>query len=93
MGHGKDQHVVPHGEDWAVKGLGNSKATVVTSTKQEAIDKARESLKTKTLNCLSIIKMEKSVREIPTDMIPANQKVNIHQKVVLSNDLFYLIFE
>jgi len=39
---GKNQHVVPHPEGWAVKGEGNSKATVVTSTQQEAVDAARE---------------------------------------------------
>lgn len=36
-----DQHVVPNGDDWAVKGAGNSKATKITSTKQEAINAAR----------------------------------------------------
>ena len=38
---GKDQHVVPHDKDWAVKGDGNSRATVVVDTQQEAIDIAR----------------------------------------------------
>lgn len=38
---GKNQHVVPHDNGWAVKGEHNSKATVVTSTKQEAIHIAR----------------------------------------------------
>jgi hypothetical protein len=33
---GKNQHVTPHGKDWQVKGAGNQKATVVTSTKAEA---------------------------------------------------------
>jgi hypothetical protein len=37
----KNQHVVPHGDDWAVKGAGNSKATSVHSTQQEAIDRGR----------------------------------------------------
>lgn len=39
---GKNQHVVPHLEGWAVKGEGNSKATIVTTTQQEAINAARE---------------------------------------------------
>lgn len=34
---GKNQHVVPHGKDWAVKGAGNEKATKVTNTQQQAI--------------------------------------------------------
>jgi len=37
----KNQHVVPHGDDWAVKGAGNSRATSVHSTQQEAIDRGR----------------------------------------------------
>ncbi|MEK4853867.1 DUF2188 domain-containing protein [Paenibacillus sp. FSL H7-0756] len=36
-----NQHVVPHEDGWAVKGEGNSKATVVTRTKQEAVDAGR----------------------------------------------------
>lgn len=38
----KNQHVVPHGDDWAVKGAGNSKATKVVGTQAEAIELARE---------------------------------------------------
>ena len=37
-----NQHVVPHGTGWAVKGEGNSRATAITNTKREAIDRARE---------------------------------------------------
>lgn len=38
-----NQHVTPHPDGgWQVKGAGNSKATVITDTKQQAIDKARE---------------------------------------------------
>lgn len=38
---GKNQHVVPHGDDWAVRGAGNSRPTAVYPTQQEAIDRAR----------------------------------------------------
>jgi hypothetical protein len=38
---GKDQHVVPHGNEWAIKGAGNSKYTLITSTQSEAIEIAR----------------------------------------------------
>lgn len=39
---GKNQHVTPHPQGgWQVKGAGNSKATVRTSTQKEAIDIAR----------------------------------------------------
>ena len=37
-----NQHVVPHGNQWAVKGAGNSKATSLHPTQAEAIDVARE---------------------------------------------------
>lgn len=33
----KNQHVVKHADGWAVKGAGNSKATKVVNTQQEAI--------------------------------------------------------
>lgn len=39
---GKNQHVVPHPDGWAVKGEGNSKPTRVTSTQAEAIQIAQE---------------------------------------------------
>ena len=39
---GKNQHVTPHpAGGWQVKGEGNSKETVRTSTQKEAIDRAR----------------------------------------------------
>jgi hypothetical protein len=37
-----NQHVVKHPKGWAVKGAGNSKATVVTDTQAEAISAARD---------------------------------------------------
>lgn len=39
---GKNQHVVPHPDGWAVKGAGNEKATKITTTQKEAIEKARK---------------------------------------------------
>lgn len=42
MSKGKNQHVTPHQDGWQVKGAGNSKATAVTSTQNEAINIARE---------------------------------------------------
>jgi hypothetical protein len=40
---GKNQHVTPHPDGgWQVKGEGNEKATVRTSTQAEAIDIARD---------------------------------------------------
>ena len=38
----KNQHVVPHGNEWAVKGAGNSKATHITETQSEAIELAKD---------------------------------------------------
>jgi len=39
---GKNQHVVPHGDDWAVRGAGNSRATSVHGTQAEAQAAARQ---------------------------------------------------
>lgn len=39
---GKNQHVVPHPNGgWQVKGAGNTRATIRTTTQKEAIDIAR----------------------------------------------------
>ena len=39
---GKNQHVVPRKDGWAVKGEGNEKDTSVHGKKQDAIDRARQ---------------------------------------------------
>ena len=39
---GKNQHIVPHKDGWAVQGEGNSKPTRVSSTQKEAIQIAQE---------------------------------------------------
>lgn len=39
---GKNQHVVPRGQDWAVRGEGNSRATSVHDTQAQAIEAARQ---------------------------------------------------
>ncbi|UAN48169.1 DUF2188 domain-containing protein [Serratia sp. JSRIV001] len=39
---GKNQHVVPHNGQWAVRGEGNQKVTSIHSTQQQAIDAGRE---------------------------------------------------
>lgn len=36
-----NQHVVPHGNQWAVKGAGNNKNTHITQTQSEAINLAK----------------------------------------------------
>ncbi len=38
----KNQHVVPHDGQWAVRGEGNERVTRITKTQGEAIDIARE---------------------------------------------------
>lgn len=38
----RNQHVVPSGKDWAVKGAGSSRATEILSTKSQAVGRARE---------------------------------------------------
>jgi uncharacterized protein YdaT len=39
---GKDQHVVPHDGDWAVRGEGNQRVTGIFDTQAEAAERARE---------------------------------------------------
>jgi len=39
---GKNQHVVPHADGWAVKGAGNDKATKTFDRQSDAIDYARD---------------------------------------------------
>ena len=38
---GKNQHVVPHGGEWAVRGENSSRATSIHNTQGEAIDAGR----------------------------------------------------
>lgn len=42
MPHQGDQHVVTHGDGWAVRGEHNSRVTSTHDTQQEAIDAARD---------------------------------------------------
>ena len=37
----KNQHVVPRGDDWAVIGAGNQRATSIHQTQSDAISEAR----------------------------------------------------
>lgn len=39
---GKNQHVVTHGDGWAVRGEGNSKVTGTYVTQAEAVEAGRE---------------------------------------------------
>lgn len=42
MAKGKNQHVVPHENGWAVQAAGADRATKVVFTQREAIDVARQ---------------------------------------------------
>ena len=37
----KNQHVVPHGNQWAIKGEGNERYTLITDRQSDAINEAR----------------------------------------------------
>lgn len=39
---GKNQHVVPHPDGWAIRGEGNQRVTSVYDTQREAQERARE---------------------------------------------------
>lgn len=38
----RNQHVVPSGQEWAVRGAGAARATEILPTKAEAVNRARE---------------------------------------------------
>lgn len=42
MAKGRNQHVVPHEDGWAVKPEGGQRASSVHGTQREAIDRARQ---------------------------------------------------
>lgn len=42
MSKGRNQHVVPHANGWAVKSAGAERATKVVATQREAINIARD---------------------------------------------------
>lgn len=42
MSKGKTQHVVPHGESWAVRRGGSDRATAIVPTQKEAIEIAKD---------------------------------------------------
>lgn len=42
MNKGKNQHVLPHNNKWAVRGEGNSRNTAIKMTKEEALKKAKQ---------------------------------------------------
>ena len=39
---GKDQHVVPHEDGWAIRGEGNQRVTSIHDTQRDAAERARE---------------------------------------------------
>ncbi len=39
---GKNQHVVRHGSDWAVRGAGNHRVTGIFDTQAEAVEAGRD---------------------------------------------------
>lgn len=52
MAKGKNQHVVPHDGEWAVKKEGSGRATTVVPTQKEAIEKAKEIAKNQNVELL-----------------------------------------
>lgn len=58
----KNQHVLPHGKDWAIKGAGNVKYTKIVPTQKQAIDLARKIAKNQKSE-LIIHKKDGTIRE------------------------------
>jgi hypothetical protein len=79
---GKNQHVVPNNGKWAVKGAGNEKATVITNTQKQAIEKAKEIAKNQSSEVVITEKMGKSVIKTAMVMIQTRLKIqNINKGV------------
>ena len=74
---GKNQHVVPHLDGWAVKGAGNQRATSVHDTQQQAIDAARTLHATSRPNSSSIVRMAVSVTRIATATTPSRRRAEV----------------
>lgn len=56
---GKNQHVVPHQDGWAVKGAGNQRATSVHDTQQQRfllLANGRESLQNQDFDRVPVVK-------------------------------------
>jgi hypothetical protein len=78
MSKGKNQHIVKHNEGWAVKGEGNSKATVVAPTKQEAIEAGKSIAKNQSSELVIHGKDGRYRRKTPTGMIHILPRDNSH---------------
>lgn len=72
---GKNQHVVPHPEGWAVKGARNSKATAVYSTQKDAIARAEQIARNQGSDTKFMGKMEKFVLVIAMAMTLVRLKI------------------
>lgn len=74
---GKNQHVVPHQDGWAVKGAGNQRATSVHDTQQQAIDAARNIARNQQSNSSSIVRMAVSVTRAATATTPSRRRAEV----------------
>lgn len=70
-----NQHVVPRGTKWAVKGEGNSRATILTNTNKKPLIKPVKFPKIKERNWSFTIEMAKSAKKIPMATTHVHQKV------------------
>lgn len=75
MAKGKNQHVVKHPDGWAVKGAGNSKATKVTRTQAQAIDKAENIPETRSRTQKFMAWTERSVLATATETTRARLRI------------------
>ena len=53
MSKGKSQHVVRHGDGWAVRGAGNSRVSSIHGTQAKAIDAGQKTARTQQSELLS----------------------------------------
>ncbi len=74
--NGKNQHVVPHVNGWAVKGAGNQRATEVFSTQTDAIRSARQIAQNQGSEMLFMEKMDRLEKRVVMEATHFLQKDN-----------------
>lgn len=75
---GKNQHVVPHGDDWAVRGEGNERATSIHPTRAMPNGLRGRSQSTSRVKSSSIGRTVGFATRIPTGTIPILRRAKLH---------------
>jgi hypothetical protein len=77
MSKGKNQHVLPRGDEWAVKGAGNSKATKVVTTQKKQLKSQGQLQLIRGRKCLYMVAVDVLESVILTVKIISHQEDRI----------------